>query len=414
MAELPAPELRFDDGCPDCGSRAAVLPLPLPRIDDDFDWKARDYDSFRLFMMQELASRFPERRRWTSADMEVVIVEVLAAALDRASHALDRVQAERFIDTARRPESVRRLLKLIGWEVDAGTQRSLEKEALARAMADGTSESEARANLPPMGALIEDYWRANPAQMEAARRNAPRRITEQNRMVTVQDHATVMESHPLVALAQARLQWTGSWHSIMIAALLFGDVGLDKSLHDAESDSAHPSALSPELWADIQDFHAARGLDLPPVNAGLTGRRILRGMIEQYRMIGSEVFLETARAASVSIVLSVRAKPGYFRSELRHALEQVFTADQGGFFEPGRLRFGEGLYASDIIEAAMQVEGVAVACLNLFKRVGSAFPDQTSEGVIPVEADEFIRCQNAPRNPAQGTIRITVNGGEVG
>ncbi|MEM1302966.1 MAG: hypothetical protein AAGH17_10305, partial [Pseudomonadota bacterium] len=73
MADLPAPELRFESGCPDCGSRAAVLPLPLPRIDDDFDWKARDYDSFRLFMMQELASRFPERRRWTSADMEVVI-----------------------------------------------------------------------------------------------------------------------------------------------------------------------------------------------------------------------------------------------------------------------------------------------------------------------------------------------------
>jgi hypothetical protein len=48
--------------------------------------------------------------------MEVLIVELLAAAFDRASHALDAVQAERYLDSARRPESVRRLLKLIGYD----------------------------------------------------------------------------------------------------------------------------------------------------------------------------------------------------------------------------------------------------------------------------------------------------------
>ena len=117
MAELADPVLSFEGGCPDCGDRRAVLPLPLPQIANDFDWRARDYDSFRLFMMQELAYRFAERRRWTPADVEVVIVEVLAAALDRASHALDAVQAERYLETARRPQSVRRLLKLIGYDV---------------------------------------------------------------------------------------------------------------------------------------------------------------------------------------------------------------------------------------------------------------------------------------------------------
>jgi hypothetical protein len=105
MADLPEPILDFVGGCPDCGERRALLPPPLPGLTDDFDWAVRDYDSFRLFMMQELAYRFPERRRWTPADMEVVIVELLAAALDRASHALDVVQTERFLDTARRPQS---------------------------------------------------------------------------------------------------------------------------------------------------------------------------------------------------------------------------------------------------------------------------------------------------------------------
>ena len=27
----------------------------MPQIEDDFDWMVRDYDSFRLFMMEELA-----------------------------------------------------------------------------------------------------------------------------------------------------------------------------------------------------------------------------------------------------------------------------------------------------------------------------------------------------------------------
>ena len=59
MARLPEPTLEFDRGCPDCGKRRVVLPAPLPVVRDDFDWRTRDYDSFRLFMMQELAHRQP-------------------------------------------------------------------------------------------------------------------------------------------------------------------------------------------------------------------------------------------------------------------------------------------------------------------------------------------------------------------
>ena len=62
----------------------------------------------------------------------------------------------------------------------------------------------------------------------------------------------------------------------------------------------------------------------------------------------------------------------------------------------------------------MTVEGVSVACLNLFKRVGKAHPDMTTEGVIEVEDDEFVRCMNDRADPARGTLRITVNGGEAG
>lgn len=414
MAELPAPVLKFEGACPDCGTRAARLPLPIPGVEDDFDWKTRDYDSLRLMMMQELASRFPERRRWTVADMEVVITELLAAALDRASHAIDVVHAERYIGSARRPESLRRLLKLIGWEVDPATKAELAAAELARLQAQGLTESEAEGAARSDDELIEAWWRREPGRMEEARRRGPRRIAEQRRMVTLADHEEMLKTHPLVALARARLVWTGSWHSVLISALLEDDAGLDAPLHDGAPGADIPDGLRPELWREVIAFHREKGLPEPPVRAGLTGRSVLRGMIEQYRMIGQEVFLETARAASVTLVLSVRAKPGYFRSELRQSLAAVFTADQGGFFEPGRLGFGEALYASDVIGAAMQVEGVAVACLNLFKRVGGAHPDMSAEGVIEVEEDEFIRCMNDPRSPARGSLRISVNGGEAG
>ena len=409
MAELAAPTLVFAAGCPDCGERIAALPLPIPGVEDDFDWATRDYDSFRLFMMQELASRFPERRRWTAADVEVVIVELLAAALDRASHALDRVQGERFLDSARRPESVRRLLKLIGYDATVRIDPAL--------LADRPEPDPAR--------KVEGFWRDHPAAMEHARVAGPRLIAEQHRMVTLADHAAVLEGHPLVSLARARLVWTGAWQTILVSVLLEDRLPLDRPLHGG-AEAPFPDGLLPELWDAITAYHTDRRLPLPPVDGALTGRRILRGLIEEYRMIGTEVFLEGANAAPITITLSIQAKPGYFRSELKQALTQVFSDDQGGFFEAGRLDFGQALYASDVIEAAMAVEGVAVACLNRFRRIGKGFPDQSADGVIKVESDEYIECRSvrARRDardagePRAGhdaaTLRIVVNGGEAG
>lgn len=59
MATDPLATLRFDGLCPDCGRRQADLPDALPELGDDFDWDQRDYDGFRLVMLQGLAARFP-------------------------------------------------------------------------------------------------------------------------------------------------------------------------------------------------------------------------------------------------------------------------------------------------------------------------------------------------------------------
>lgn len=420
MATLPDPTLSFDGTCPDCGERVAELPFALPGVDDDFDWNVRDYDSFRLFMMQELASRFPSRKRWTAADMEVVIVEDLAAALDRASHALDRVQGERFLDSARRPESVRRLLKIIGYDaVEKTTSSVLDslRDADQTRFDAMTPDQQAQNPLRSEEVLIEAYWRDQPEAMETARWEGPRLIAEQRRMVTLEDHETLLGGHPLVALAQAKLTWTGAWSTILVAALLEDGTALDTPLHTPDAgdpDPQVPSDLRRELWDEIVAWHDAEHLPLPPINADLTGRRILRGVIDQFRLVGTEVFLEDAHGAPITMTLSVRAKPGFFRTELRQALGEVFAADEGAFFEPGRHKFGAPLYASDVIEAAMQVEGVEVACLNLFRRVGKGYEDQSADGIITIGPDEFIQCMNNRSRPDQGSYRIVVNGGEIG
>ena len=116
MADTPVSELVFKGNCPDCGAREVHLPAALPKPGDDFDWRVRDYDGFRMFMLEELAARFPERNRWTPADLEVVLVEVLATVLDQLSDMLDRVANEAFLETARRPETVRNLLSFIGYD----------------------------------------------------------------------------------------------------------------------------------------------------------------------------------------------------------------------------------------------------------------------------------------------------------
>ena len=412
MAELSKPRIDFDGGCPDCGERSATLPIPIPGVANDFDWKSRDYDSFRLFMMQELAYRFPERRRWTPADMEVVIVELLAAALDRSSHALDVVQAERYLETARRPQSVRRLLKLIGY--DAVQRTDPAKLAELPPPPEGISEESDEQ-------MLERYWRLNPAAMQAAREAGPRLTGEVRRMVTLADHQSLLEEHPLVARARARAVWSGAWSTILVSVLIVdiekitkkGISKLDVPLHKADTTGdVAPDQIDEELWKEVVEFHRVERLGLPPVSKKLTARQLLRVMIEQNRMLGTEVFLEPAKAAPVTFVLSVRAKKGYFRSELKQALNLRFTADKGGFFEPGRLGFGDDLFASDIIEAAMEVEGVEVACLNRFKRIGD-YPDRTAAGVIEIAEDEFVLCENNSKQPENGMYRLVINAGEL-
>lgn len=378
MAEEPGVKLTFPGGCPDCGDRQVDLPKPLPAVGDDFDWRVRDYDGFRLAMLEELAARYPERTRWTPADLEVVIVEVLATVLDQLSDQLDRVTSEAYLETARRPESVRRHLSLLGYDA--------ERIALARKQ------------IQPGESLV-GFWFENPSAMDEARREGPRSIHQQHRMVTAADYALRLEEHPLVLRAQATVRWAGSWTTVEVALVLFEDEALDAPV---------PASMA----ADVELFHAERGIPLPGGAPSI--RTVLTAYVDAYRMVGQEVVLIDAVRVPVTFALSVRVASNYFQSEVRRALGDVLGTGASGFFRPGRLRFGEDLRAGDLIAAAMALDGVESVCLNRFRRLGNQFADQVASGRIVLSGIEVAICDNDAATPNRGYYRLTLHGGLKG
>ena len=104
----------------------------------------------------------------------------------------------------------------------------------------------------------------------------------------------------------------------------------------------------------------------------------------------------------------------FFQSEIRHAVEQALGTGPGGFFEPGRLNFGENVYAGDIFQTLMALDGVENVCLNRFKRFGNQYPDQANTGEIALEGLEIAVCDNDPSHPERGFFNLKLSGGQRG
>jgi len=392
MADAPVPELVFEGQCPDCASRRVELPPAEPNLGGDFPWRAREYDEIRLAMIEELAARFPEHARWSSADLEVVLVEVLAAALDQLSDMSDRVTAEAYLDTARRPESVRRLLAFIGYEAPRLARLSDDPPDLAGA------RSAAR--------KLERLWSEEPALMERARRAGPRAVRDQRRMVTLEDFTARLEEHPLVGRAAAVAGWGGSWMRVRAAVVLRAP-GLSL-------DAAVPSDAA--VRAEVERFHQERALPLPAWSSAPppTHRAVLEPYLQGWRLACQEAVLEDAVTVGIGMDLGIEVAPAYFQSEVRRAVAEALGTQPGGFFAPGRLRFGEDLHASDIFQVLLRIEGVANACLRRFKRLGGQFPDRSADGKIELEGLEIAVCDGDPRHPARGSYRLALAGGRRG
>ena len=402
MAAEPEVMIEYIDGCGDCGRKRVTLPDPLPVIGDDFDWDIRDYDGYRIFMLEELAARFLERKRWTPADMEVVIVETLSVVLDQLSDMNDRIQAESFLETARKPETVRRLLELIGYKPALHT----DKKLLDQISADLTDDNE----------RLEKLWGYYPHLMNQAKVDGPLSINQQLRMVTLDDYKKQLLAHPLVLDIDAFSKWTGSWNTHHVVVRLINNLELDKELtkEDVIIDLTEIDESYQRFQNELEEYYQTQEIKTIPQVIGKTPRYLLQDVIQKQRMVGQEVQLINATLVGIVLSISLRISEEFYRSQVRDTVKDVLINNSFGYFSPGVLSFGEDIVASNLIEIIKTVDGVKSVCINKMKRVSSIYPDQSGSGRIVLEGYEVAVLEDDADFSERGRLTITVHGGLAG
>ena len=225
----------------------------------------------------------------------------------------------------------------------------------------------------------------DPETLEQARLYAPQVFrSEQHRCITADDYKRVAERHPEVQQAAATLRWTGSWYTAFIAVKRWGNRPID-----------------------------------------LAFQQTLLNFLERYRLAGYDLEIVTPYYVPLDIVLTIKVAAGYFASTVKQSLLEAFSnADlpngQQGFFHPDRFTFGQPVYFSQLVKAAMQVSGVAGVYLLgqneqsvkiKFQRWGTAARGELEDGKIPIGSLEIARLDNTASAPNNGRIAFHLEGG---
>lgn len=415
MADNPVVNLEYSEGCGDCGKRRVELPPALPQLGDDFDWDVRDYDGYRLFMLEQLAARFPERNNWTPADMEVVMVEALSVVLDQLSDMNDRIQAETFLQTARRPETVRRMLEMIGYQ----PKYHIRHDMLAK-----IKDQAEMLNYPEVDISndeLESLWSYYPHLMEEAKHDGPRSIHQQLRMVTLEDYKNQLLDHPLVLDVDAYSRWTGSWNTHFLVVRLTNNLLLDETLSKQNiiphADSLEQQEELFELFKnDLINYYQQQQIDINQVPdiENRNSRFLIQDIIKRQRMIGQEVLLQDATLVGIVLSISINITGDFYRSEIDDAVHAGLLDPLAGFFAPGELQFGEDVVVSNIIEALMSLDGIESVCINRLKRIGSIYADQSDSGRIVLQGHEIAVLENDIGIPQNGYLTVKLHGGKPG
>ncbi len=291
----------------------------------------------------------------------------------------DGVARLRFGDgTAGRRPAVGAVLRAT-YRVGSGAQGNVAAGRLTFLLdrPDGTSPV-------PTGAVV-DVWNpvratggTDPEPLEAVRQLAPYAFRHQLRAVTSPDYAAVAEAQDGVQRAVARRRWTGSWYA--------QEVTVDPVAARAEDPTVPASVLA---------------------------------ALETRRMAGVDV--EVARPVDVPLhlVLDGCVSPGYLRPDVEAQIldalsSRVLPGGRRGFFHPDAFTFGQPLYLSDVVAAAMAVPGLDWVQITTFGRSGASARESAralAAGVITAAPREVLRCDSDPNNPENGRVDLVLRGG---
>jgi predicted phage baseplate assembly protein len=200
------------------------------------------------------------------------------------------------------------------------------------------------------------------------------------RAVTPADYAALAETASVletndVQRAAATFRWTGSWRTMSIA--------VDRR------------AGGPVT----QEFEDG-----------------LRAYMEPYRLAGHDLEVEPPQPVALEIAMTVRVRPGYFVSQVRRALLEVFSnrllADgRRGVFHPDNLTFGQTIYLSPLYAAAQAVDGVESVDITTFQRRDRPGTEALDAGRLTLGRLEIARLDNDPNFRERGVFELTLEGG---
>jgi len=250
----------------------------------------------------------------------------------------------------------------------SGSVGNVGAEAIGHVLAPFDGVSGVRNPLPAQGGL-------DPQPLAEARLYAPQAFRVQERAVTAADYAAVIEREPRVQRAVATRRWTGSWYTMFITV-----------------DRRGSDTIEPGFETELATF------------------------VERYRLAGHDVEIDGPRFVALDVELHVCTRPGHFPDVVEARLLDRFSAGVRaggglGFFHPDRLTFGEPLYLSAVIAAAMEVAGVAFVTPVTFQRLGRPAEGEIAAGRIPMGRLEIARLDNDPNAPENGRIRFDVEAG---
>jgi hypothetical protein len=216
---------------------------------------------------------------------------------------------------------------------------------------------------------------AQPESLDHIRTYAPQAFSTQERSVTPGDYEEIARRFPDVQNAVAELRWKGSWDVMFVYVQRAGGRLVDAA------------------------FTAA-----------------LTSFMENYRLAGDDFQIVGPHYVPLDIALRVRIAPHTERSVVRQALGELFSnvllpGGGRGFFYPGNFTFGESVYLSQIVTAAMTAPGVVSVEPVRFQRLGQAPQGELAAGRLDVRANEVARVDNNAAAPGNGMITFTLRGG---
>jgi hypothetical protein len=115
-------EFSFKANCEsdlDCLTAEHECP-PEEAVDFPVDYQARDFWSFRRALLDFASQRYPDWKDRLEADAGIMLAEVMSALGDELAYYQDRVAREAYLETATQRRSVRRLAKLVDYDVHDG------------------------------------------------------------------------------------------------------------------------------------------------------------------------------------------------------------------------------------------------------------------------------------------------------